>query len=125
MLADGIGTHQRPVTLYLCTRLRKVGLCFGEACARALGGRGVGRRINTEQWLARFDVAALLEQALLQDARCTSPDFRHAGCLHSAGEFCDEAHVAWGCGDHPDLNGGHLRCACCGLSVGLATRGQQ
>ena len=103
LLADGPRLSQGLEAFGLCLGLRQVGLGLGQQSLRARKRGLVRARINLEQGLARFHVAAFTKQPLLQDARGPGPDLSHARRLQPARQLGDQAHVTWRHRDDTDL----------------------
>lgn len=125
MLADGVRAHQRAIALDLGAGLGEVGLGLGEGGAGAFCGGGVGCRVNAEQGLACLDIAAFLEQPLLQDAGRAGTDLCHARGLDAAGQLRHQPDIAGRCGDHADLHRRHLRPTRSRLAIGFAAGNQE
>jgi len=99
LLADGVGLQQRLVAFGLCRRLREVRLGSRQRGLRTGRSGAVRCRVDLEQRLAGFHVAALDEQALLHDAGGARTHLRHARRFKPAGQLGGQADRARR-GDH-------------------------
>ena len=128
LLADRVGLDQRLEAVGLRSRLREVRFGTCHAGLRALQGRLIWRRVDREQRLPCAHIAALAEQALLQDAGGARADLCHARGLETARQFGDETDITLRNGHHAHL-GRWWRASGCtagGRSIGLlAATGDQ